>query len=114
MRRDRDKWKPDTWRSSHLRGKTLAEDLDLLLADLCRQWGFCSASAWDIAEDHDVLTPDAFATVVLGAEGWPEPEKAWAWRVELTKVFSARYGSRISPKDYDHSLRRTSAFHPRH
>jgi hypothetical protein len=105
MRRDRDRWKPDTWRSSHLRGKTLVEDLDLLLADLCSQWGFCSPSAQDIAADHNVLTPDSFATAVLGAEGWPEPEKVWVWRVELTKVFSARYGPRVSPEDYDRSLR---------
>jgi hypothetical protein len=103
MRR-RDKWKPDTWRSSHLRGKTLAEDLDLLFADLCKQWGFCSASGWDIAADHEVLTPETFATAVLGAEGWADPEKARAWRVELMKVFSARYGSRISAADFDPSL----------
>lgn len=105
MRRDRDKWRPHTWRSTHLRGETLTEDLGLLLADLCRQWGFCNASGWDIAAGHDVLTPDGFATAVLEAEGWAEPEKAWAWRVELTKVFAARYGSHASPGDYDPSLR---------
>src|SRR5215203_7047226 len=70
-------------RWSGKRGRTLADDLDILLGDLCTGWGFCNdLSGEQLVRDHDSLTGDAFAIAVLGAEGFnPETElkyRRWA------------------------------------
>lgn len=100
MRRDKDRWSPPEWRSSQLHGDTLLDDLQLLLSDLCRQWGFCSALADDIVAGDETLTADAFASRVLLAEGWPEDDLPYDWREKMTKVFTARYGESVSSTDF--------------
>ena len=106
MRRDKDRYSPPEWVSSKQQGETLADDLQLLLGDLCRQWGFCSALAHDMLAESGALTPDSFARAVLIAEGWPEDDLPWDWRETMTKVFDARYGPSISTTDYDKRLHR--------
>ena len=103
MRRDQNKWPPPEWVSSKRQGETLLDDLQLLLGDMCRDWGFCSALADDILVGESI-TADDFATRVLVAEGWPEAELPWEWRETMTKAFTARYGSSICSSDYDQRL----------
>jgi hypothetical protein len=101
MRRDKDRWSPPHWASSRRHGKTLADDLQLLLGDLCRELGFCNSLADDVLKaGGDAITADGFAKSVLLAEGWPEAELPWEWREMMTKVFEHRYGSAISPAEY--------------
>ena len=41
-------------RWSGKRGRTLADDLDILLGDLCTRWGFCNdLSGEQLVRDHD-------------------------------------------------------------
>lgn len=84
---------------SDRRGETLADDLEIFLGDLCKGGGFCSASADDILRDCNTLTADAFATAVVAAEGWPEPEREYHWRPQFVKLFTERYGPEISAAD---------------
>ena len=79
---------------------TLADDLQILMSDLCREWGFCNAIADDIVQGSESLTPEAFATAILKAEGWPEPESDLKWRPRLASLFETRYGAAVSDRDY--------------
>jgi hypothetical protein len=106
MRRDKDRWSPPKWVSSNRTGETLADDIQLLLGDLCREYGFCSALPDDILTGDGALTADAFVTAVLIAEGFPEDELPWGWRQTMTKVFNARYGPSISTTEYEMWLQR--------
>lgn len=83
------------------RGETLAEDLQLFLCGCCRSWGFCNSLADDILDGGGLLTPDAFATAVLAAEGWPEPELEREAHARLERAFIARYGGPLSTDDYE-------------
>jgi hypothetical protein len=76
--------------------KQLLSDLDRLLADLCREWGFCSRlSAADLVAAGSVLNDVEFAHAVLRAEKMhSEYELTWVRRIR--KKFSARFGSSIS------------------
>lgn len=76
------------------------DDLHLLLGDLCKAWGFCSGRADDILAGGEPLTADGFATAVLAAEGFPEPELDSECRAKLKRVFMARYGASVSAGDY--------------
>jgi hypothetical protein len=101
MKRDKHRWPPPLWVSSGRHGETLVDDLQLLLGDLCREWGFCNALADDVLPPGgDAITADAFAKAVLVAEGWPEAEMPGEWREMMTKVFEHRYGAWISPSEY--------------
>lgn len=86
---------------SHKRGETLVDDLQLFLCGCCRSWGFCNSLADDILAGRARLTPEAFATAVLAAEGWPEPEFEWEARAKLMRAFIARYGGPVSADDYE-------------
>jgi hypothetical protein len=102
MKRDKDRWSPPHWVSSGRHGDTLADDLQLLLGDLCRESGFCNALADDVLPPGgDAITADAFAKAVLVAEGWPEAELPWEWREMMMRVFEHRYGASISPAEYN-------------
>ena len=99
MRRDKDRLRK-RWGISERRGRTLVDDLAILLGDLCKGAGFCSASADEVVAASDPLTADAFATAVLRAEGWPEPEREYHWRPQFVKLFTDRYGAAISAAEY--------------
>jgi hypothetical protein len=100
MRRDKDRLR-STWRISDRRGATLADDLQILLGDLCRTSGFCNALADDILAENKVLTAEAFATAVLTAEGWADPQREYEWRPQFVRLFTGRYGPEISAAEYD-------------
>ena len=89
-------------RFSAERADNLADDLQILLSDLCREWGFCHALADNIVEGDDPLTPDAFATAILAAEGWPAPAADLKWRPKLKSLFVQRYGAAVSADEYAH------------
>jgi hypothetical protein len=99
MRRDKDRLRR-AWNISDRRGETLAEDLQIFLGDLCKGRGFCNATADEILRGGERLTAEAFATAVLAAEGWPDPEGEYHWRPQLIKLFTERYGPQISAADY--------------
>jgi hypothetical protein len=99
MRRDKDRLR-GAWGVSERRGNTLVEDMAILLGDLCKGAGFCSAFAHEVLAAGDPLTADAFATAVLRAEDWPDPEHEYVWRPQFVKLFNERYGAAISAADY--------------
>jgi hypothetical protein len=86
---------------SDRRGETLADDLQIFLGDLCKGGGFCNALADDILSGRDALTAEAFATAVLAAEGWSDPEREYKWRPQLVKLFIERYGAEISAAAFE-------------
>ena len=100
MRRDKDRLRR-LWNISDRRGETLAEDLQIFPGDLCRGGGFCSALADDILRGRETLTAEAFATAVLAAEGWPDPEREYEWKPQFVKLFIERYGPEISAADFE-------------
>jgi hypothetical protein len=67
-------------------------DLDLLLDDLCREWGFCShLTAKELLTAGKALTGTEFAQAVLRAEEMnPDYEPTWTRRIRAE--FSARFG----------------------
>ena len=82
-----------------LRSEDLLNDLDLLLGDLCKEWGFCNRlSAVDLVPDGTALSDTEFAYAVLRAEKMkPEYEPNWVRRI--WEKFVARYGPSISLTD---------------
>ncbi|HEX8364618.1 MAG TPA: hypothetical protein VF603_04965 [Allosphingosinicella sp.] len=98
MRRDGSR--RDTRGFSSERAPSLLDDLQILLGNFCREWGFCNALADDLIVEGVPLTADSFATAVLRAEGWPEPELEWEWRPRFKKAFVARYGAEVTPDEY--------------
>jgi hypothetical protein len=78
----------------------LLNDLDLLLDDLCRDWGFCNRrTAGDLVTAGKFLSATEFARAVLQAEAMnPEYEANWVRRIQ--ERFIARYGSSVSPESY--------------
>ena len=105
VRRDKDRWSPPRWASSKRHGETLLDDLQLLLGDLCREWGICGAVADDVLPESGVITADHFANAVLIAEGWPEDDLPLQWQDTMRKVFEARYGTSVSTSAYEQRLR---------
>lgn len=82
------------------RGANLADDLDILLGDLCVQWGFCNdLRGGRLIADNESVTGDAFATAVLTAEGM-NPEVETEWGRKLKRLFTDRYGSTVSEQTY--------------
>ena len=57
----------------------LYQDLDILLDDLCREWGFCNhLTAADLIPAGTALSATEFACAVLEAEGMnPDYEVSW-------------------------------------
>ena len=87
-----------TW--SKKRKPDLIDDLDLLITDLCVQWGFCNhLRAGDLVQSDAPLTAEAFACAVLDAEGM-NAEFEPGWRRRIRKKFTERYGSSVSRESY--------------
>ena len=75
--------------------ETLEADLDILLGDLCRRWGFCTRlSGSELIKGVRPLSADEFATAILSAEGF-KPELEPEWHRSFKRVFTARYGSSV-------------------
>ena len=87
-----------TWGTK--RGDSLADDLDILLGELCVQWGFCNGlSAEDLLSEHHEVTSDAFAIAVLAAEGM-DTQIEIEWLGKLKRLFADRYGGAASAQTY--------------
>ena len=78
----------------------LADDLDILLAELCEEWDFCAGvSSADLLKDGKPLTSKRFTDTVILAEGMSlADEKNWARRIK--RRFVQRYGQDVSPKNW--------------
>jgi hypothetical protein len=112
MRRDRDREIHGLKGFDHRRGETLAADLDVLLADLCRIYGFCNhLSGDDLLRGGEPLTAERFADAVLIAEGFPEPEYEMKWRKSFRRIFNFRYGSSVSTFAWQNAGRPGAASH---
>jgi hypothetical protein len=85
----------------------LSNDLDSLLDDLCREWGFCNRlSAADLLTEGAPLVAGEFARAVLQAEGMnSEYETSWMRRIQ--ERFVARYGEFVSPESYTQTISET-------
>ena len=78
----------------------LAEDLNVLLDDLCREWDFCAGvRAADLLEGVKPLTSKKFTDAVLDAETDLPGQRA-AWERRIKRIFVQRYGHEISTKTY--------------
>ncbi len=78
----------------------LAEDLNILLTDLCTEWDFCAGvRAADLLEGSKPLTSKKFTDAVLDAESeLPGPRAGWERRIK--RKFVQRYGHEVSTKTY--------------
>ena len=78
----------------------LAEDLNILLGDLCREWDFCAGiKATDLLQGSKPLTSKTFTDAVLDAESeLPGPRNEWERRIK--RKFVQRYGHSVSTKTY--------------
>jgi len=74
-------------------------DLDLLLGDLCREWGFCNhLTAKELVPAGKALTDTEFAHAVRRAEKMhPDYEPTWTQRI--CEKFSARFGPSFTLMD---------------
>lgn len=78
----------------------LVEDLNLLLADFCMQWGFCNQlRAEHLVQPGKILTAEEFARSVLEAESM-NAEYELKWRRRMRDKFVERYGPSVSIDSY--------------
>ncbi len=79
----------------------LADDLDILLAELCREWDFCAGVTGDTLLKSDRrLTAKRFTDTLILAEGMTlENEANWIRRIK--RRFVQRYGHVVSLDDYN-------------
>jgi len=74
----------------------LADDLDILLGELCTEWDFCAGvKGADLIKNGKMLTSKVFTETVILAEGMTlKDEKNWIRRIK--RRFVQRYGHEIS------------------
>ena len=74
----------------------LADDLDILLGELCSEWDFCAGvKGADLIKNGKMLTSKVFTETVILAEGMTlKDEKNWIRRIK--RRFVQRYGHEIS------------------
>ena len=83
----------DAWTK---RGNDLDEDVGLLIAALCSEWGFCNGLlVSEILPSDAALTADQFAAAVLTAEGM-DPRPGAPHYLEIRRAFMRRYGPTVS------------------
>ena len=78
----------------------LADDLDILLGELCTQWDFCAGlKGADLIKGDKMLTSKVFTETVILAEGMKlEDEKNWIRRIK--RRFVQRYGLKVSDRTW--------------
>jgi hypothetical protein len=65
--------------------------LDILLADICIKFGYCSkVSGIDLAREHESLSDELFAEIILRAEGL-DPETVKASYRRLKQAFRDQF-----------------------
>ena len=78
----------------------LAEDLDILLGELCSEWDFCSdLTGAEMVKDGKMLTSKRFTDMVLAAEGMEQNAKS-NWHRRIKRRFVQRYGHEVSSKTW--------------
>ena len=78
----------------------LADDLDILLGELCTEWDFCAGvKGEDLVKDGKMLTPKRFTDTVILAEGMNLKSEA-NWIRRIKRRFVQRYGYEVSPKSW--------------
>jgi hypothetical protein len=104
--RNRDRRRKSGGKWSEARRDDLAEDLDILLGDLCRNWGFCLPIG-----GKELLSPDGsidapgFAQGVLMAEGFNPDLEAAGWRTTFERLFKDRYDEATSRSTFVSGVR---------
>ncbi len=84
---------------SKKREPDLLDDLNILLGDLCVEWGFCNRLLPDdLVSVGKAITADEFARAVLIAEGM-NPDCS-EWLRPIRDKFAQRYGSSVSPESF--------------
>ena len=87
-------------------GACLVEDLDILLARLCRDWGFCTRlTGASLLRSCGALSAEHFAAAVLWAEGTQSDLEA-DWAEKIAGRFRQRYGPQISESAFAERLAR--------
>ncbi len=82
------------------RRDSLIKGINVLLDELCQDWGFCNALTGDqLVTGAKEVSADHFAEAVLTAEGM-NPEYQLEWRRRIRTRFIDRYGATISPEIY--------------
>lgn len=78
----------------------LADDLDILLGELCEEWDFCACvKGEDLIKGGKPLTPKRFTDTVILAEGMSlASEKNWIRRIK--RRFKQRYGDEVSERTW--------------
>lgn len=78
----------------------LADDLDILLEELCTQWDFCAGlKGADLIKGDKMLTSKIFTETVILAEGMKlQDEKNWIRRIK--RRFVQRYGHEVSDRTW--------------
>ncbi len=78
----------------------LADDLDILLDELCENWDFCAGvKGADLIKEGKMLTSKVFTETVILAEGMKlEDETNWIRRIK--RRFVQRYGHEVSEKSW--------------
>lgn len=81
-------------------GESLAEDVDVLLSDLCVGWGYCNGSVSAhrlLREGGGTVTAEAVASATVDADGDFDPDH----REAIERLFRYRYGARsITEADF--------------
>lgn len=79
---------------------SLAEDLDILLGELCADWDFCAGvTGADLVKDGKPLTSKRFTDTVILAEGMSLKSEA-NWIRRIKRRFVQRYGHEVSPRTW--------------
>ncbi len=85
---------------SKKRRPDLAGDLDILLGDLCAEWGFCNQlTGASIILSQKTISAVNFSLLVLSAESM-EPDPHSEWSGKIANVFRDRYGEEIDERAY--------------
>lgn len=78
----------------------LAEDLDILLGELCSEWDFCAGvKGAELVKDGKMLTSKRFTEIVIAAEGMELTAKT-NWTRRIKRRFVQRYGHEVSHKTW--------------
>jgi len=79
----------------------LADDLDILLADLCSDWDFCAGVTGEalLNDKKKPLTSKVFTDTVILAEGM-KLEDAHQWQRRIKRRFVQRYGHEVNERSW--------------
>lgn len=90
---------PKEW--SKKRAESLAEELDILLGDLCIIWGLCGGlTGWELTHEGKTITAEAFAEAVVALDDGIDATAAAGWLPKISAVFMERYGPSVSERDF--------------